>query len=255
MKTSNQKYEITNIYKVDVTVDVSLPTQIGDMYFNATEIAKQFGKEPYSFLRLAATKEYMAEILTESQTVNSRFENLVRTIKGGKYKGTWLHKELAFEFAGWCSPVFRRKLHKWAEIRVEKERERKQQRLELKTGFIPLTNAIQSAIFDVKPYHFSYECNLINKLVTGMTAKKYKDLHGVNSVRDELSHEQMRLMERIQRQDASLIELGFDYQQRKQLLEKYVAKNYKADIEAGAVEAAQAKIQLSQLAKPTHPEL
>ena len=39
----------------------------------------------------------------------------------------------------------------------------------------------------------------------------------------------MVLMERLQRQDASLIGLGFGCQERKQLLESYVAANYPVD--------------------------
>ena len=222
MKASSQKYEITKIDKVEVIVDVSLLTQSGDMYFNATEIAKSFGKQPKDFLRLVSTKEYIVEILADFGQENSPFQNLMRTVKGGKHQGTWLHRELAFEFAGWCSPVFRRKLHKWVDSRLDQELKRQYHRLELKTGYLPLTNAIRSAHSDVKPHHFSNECNLINKLVTGMTAKQFKERFGVKSVRDVLPPEKLRLMERVQRQDASLIELGFDYQERKQLLEKHI---------------------------------
>lgn len=177
MKSGNQVFEIANIDVVEITVDVSFISKTGDVFFNATEIARQFGKLPKDFLRLTSTQEYITEILAESGKENPPFQELVRTIKGGKYQGTWLHKELAFEFAGWCSPSFRRKLHKWTESRLQQEQERVRHLLELKTGFLPLTNAIQSAHSDIKPYHFSNECNLINKLVTGMTAKKYNRRH------------------------------------------------------------------------------
>lgn len=110
---SNQaKYEIINVKDVDVMVDVSLLQKTDELFFNATEIAKQFGKKPDDFLRLESTKEYINEITQDSQVGNSRFENLVRITHGGKYRGTWLHKELAFEFFGWCSASFRRAMHK-----------------------------------------------------------------------------------------------------------------------------------------------
>jgi hypothetical protein len=54
------KYEIINVKDVDVTVDVSLLQKTDELFFNATEIAKQFGKEPDDFLRLESTKEYIA---------------------------------------------------------------------------------------------------------------------------------------------------------------------------------------------------
>ncbi len=152
---SNQpKYEIVNVKDVDVMVDVSLLQKTDDIFFNATEVAKQFGKKPDDFLRLESTKEYVNEITQDSQVGNSRLENLVRITHGGKYRGTWLHKELAFEFFGWCSATFRRAMHKWTEQRLNDEHLRQEHRLKLKTDFPALTKAIQSAHKEVKPHHF-----------------------------------------------------------------------------------------------------
>jgi hypothetical protein len=257
MKMRNQVFEIANIDVVEITVDVSFISKTGDVFFNATEIARQFGKLPKDFLRLVATQEYISEILDESGKENSPFKELVRTIKGGKHQGTWLHKELAFEFAGWCSPAFRRKLHKWTESRLQQEQKRVRHLLELKTGFLPLTNAIQSAHSDIKPYHFSNECNLINKLVTGMTARKFKETFCVGTVREALNTEQLELMEKLQRQDTCLIELGFDYQQRKQLLEKQVSLTDKSAnaLEAEAAATALVNISMRSSEKPTYAQL
>ena len=166
------------------------------------------------------------------------YENLVRITKGGKYQGTWLHKELAFEFFGWCSATFRRAMHKWVEQRLHDERQLQQHRLELKTGFAPLTNAIQSAHKEVKPYHFSNECNLINQLVTGMPAKKFKEIHGVQSVRDALTAAQVLLMEKLQTQDTCLIELGFNYEQRKSALKDYATKFFEGGATTGGLSNA-----------------
>ena len=219
------KYEIIDVNNVEVMTDVSLLQKTDELYFNATLIAKQFGKKPDDFLRLNSTHEYCAEILKESQFANSRSEKLIRVTNGGKYKGTWLHQELAFEFAGWCSPLFRRNLHKWVESRINEEHLRQQHRLKLKTGFLPLTNAIQAAHTDLKPYHFSHESDLINRLVTGYTAKQFKRIQGVEQVRDGLTVEQVRLMDKLQAQDTSLIELDFSYENRKDLLTKQINKN------------------------------
>ncbi len=221
--TIKLKYEIVAINNIDVMADVSL-LQSDELFFNATLIAKQFGKLPADFLRLQSTQEYIEEILKDSQYGNSRSENLIRVTNGGKYKGTWLHKELAYEFAGWLSPLFRRNLHKWVESRINEEHQRQQNRLKLKTGFLPLTNAIQAAHKALKPYHFSNECDLINRLVTGLTAKQFRLAYDVDNVRDALTFEQLQLMDRLQAQDTSLIELGFGYDERKELLTKQVHK-------------------------------
>lgn len=107
MKT---KYEIIQISQAEITVDVSLLFKTEEMFFNATQMAKAFGKTPKDFLKTRPTKEYIDEILKEDSNPFKKTEDLVN-IKRGKHGGTWFHQELAFEFAGWCSPVFRRKLN------------------------------------------------------------------------------------------------------------------------------------------------
>ena len=70
------KYEIIEVNGAEFTVDVSLLQKTEDMFFNATEIAKQFGKEPYDFLKTGPTKEYIAVIIEDSETDLNRFQNL-----------------------------------------------------------------------------------------------------------------------------------------------------------------------------------
>lgn len=240
-RTVTPKYEAININGVEITVDVSMLQKTQDLFFNANQIAGQFNKKANDFLRLASTQEYIALIIGESQVGNSRFQNLanlevenfhyedlVKTQHGGKYQGTWLHKELAFEFFGWCSAAFRRAMHKWVENRLNDEHQRKQHRLALKTGFLPLTNAIVQAHTDIKPYHFSNECDLINRLVTGMTAKQFKQVRDIEDVRDGLTAAEAQLMDKLQAQNTSLIELGFSYEERKGLLQKQASQFFNA---------------------------
>jgi hypothetical protein len=220
--SAKAKYEIVAVNDVEITVDVSLLLKSEELYFNATDIAKQFGKRPNDFLVLTSTQEYIAEILKESHYGNSGSENLVRVTNGGRYKGTWLHQELAYEFAGWLSPTFRRNLHKWVDSRLKEEHRRKQYRLELKTGYLPLTDAIQAAHEKDESHNYSNEANLINKLVTGMTAKKFKVTYNVKNVRDALTAAQARLMNKVQRHNSVLIEMGVDYHEGKRLLQQVV---------------------------------
>jgi len=213
------KYEIIDIDTVEVTVDVSLLPKANEMHFNATVIAKHFGKKPSDWLKTEPAKEYI-DILSRRE--NIPYENLVRTVQGGKNQGTWLHNKLTLPFARWCSVEFEYNLDKWIDSRINEEHQRQQNRLEVKTGFLPLTNAIKSAHAELKPYHFSNECDLLNKIVIGMTAKRFKAARGVDSVRDALSAAQLQLMDRLQRQNTALIELGFDYDSRKQMLNSSV---------------------------------
>jgi hypothetical protein len=218
------KYEIVSVNNVDVMVDVSMLLKNEDLFFNATDMAKQFNKLPADFLRLQSTKEYIDEIIKDSGNGISHNENLIKITQGGKYQGTWLHHELAYEFAGWLSATFRRSLHKWADARLKQETQRKLKRDEARTGYLPLTNAIQSAHENTETHHYSNEANMLNVIVTGMNAKKFKEVHGVDSVRDALSFEQIDRMANLQACDTSLISLGFDYYKRKELLSNLNSK-------------------------------
>ncbi len=83
-----------------------------DCWFNATVAAKHHGRKVTEWLRLPSTKEYMAELCQELGIDGFNFKGgifppLVR-IEKGRYGGTWLHPELAVEFARWLSVKFAR---------------------------------------------------------------------------------------------------------------------------------------------------
>lgn len=72
---------------------------------NATEMAKPFRKRPVDWLRLPATQEFLRELAEVRKSHNG----FVVTAKGGNDRtsqGTWLHEDVALEFARWLSPAF-----------------------------------------------------------------------------------------------------------------------------------------------------
>lgn len=71
---------------------------------NATEMAKTFGKRPAKWLELPSTKEFLAAL---TDVRKSDFA-LIQTDKGGISGGggTWMHEDVALEFARWLSPAF-----------------------------------------------------------------------------------------------------------------------------------------------------
>lgn len=72
-----------------------------DVMINATEMAKQFGKRPNDYLSLPSTKE----LLNAATRKSGRSEDqLVKVING---VGTWLHEDIALDFAQWLSVDFR----------------------------------------------------------------------------------------------------------------------------------------------------
>lgn len=212
MKSS---YEVITVNSAPITVDVSLLAKTEELFFNATEMAKPFGKRPDDFWKQTQNREYLDALVTLS---GGNEDNYIKTKRGGKYQGTWLHKDLALQFARWLSPMLAVHLDKWTRERLTQERDWKQKRIEAKTGFLPMTNAVLHAHDPVKHYHFSNEADMINRIVLGIPAKEFRLRHGVECVRDALDAAQLSEINRLQIINTGLIEIGMDYNERKERL-------------------------------------
>ena len=78
-----------------------------------------------------------------------------------------------------------------------------------------------------KPYHFSNECDMLNRIVVGMTAKQFRLANGIEkgkSIRPYLSEEQITMLDTLQKVDVGLLVAVPDYPQRKRHLEWYKTK-------------------------------
>ena len=86
---------------------ITFKRQDGCIMVNASQMGKAVGKKPANWLRQKQAKEYINTV-SESQGVNSHLEKseLVISVHGGKDRGTWMHEDVALEFARWVSPVF-----------------------------------------------------------------------------------------------------------------------------------------------------
>lgn len=71
-----------------------------DVMVNATQMAKLFDKRPIDWLRLPASIQYMETL--EAVRKSHRSE-MVISVNG---IGTWMHQDVALEFARWLSPAF-----------------------------------------------------------------------------------------------------------------------------------------------------
>lgn len=66
---------------------------------NATEMARAFGKRPSKWLELPSTVRFINSL----RAIRFSDRSYVQTING---VGTWLHEDVALEFARWLSPRF-----------------------------------------------------------------------------------------------------------------------------------------------------
>ena len=98
-----------------------------DAWVNATHIAKAFGKRPNDFLALPSTSDFIDALEEDLGVPTGKSGNtqvgepdlpdswdrppgVFFTTRGnfacGRQQGTWMHPDLALEFARWCSPKF-----------------------------------------------------------------------------------------------------------------------------------------------------
>lgn len=129
-----------------------------------------------------------------------------------------------------------RKVRKYfieVERRWREEIERRNILLEAKADFPEFTDAILAAHEEPKHYHFSNELDMINRIVLGMGAKKFKEVNGIDakaqSIRPYLTAQQIHAIKALQRIDIGLVVAIPDFQQRKVILEgQYARLNQKA---------------------------
>jgi len=76
----------------------------GSVMVNATEMAKAFDKRPSKWLELPSTKEFLDTLSNVRKSDTSIIQTLMGSPENGG--GTWMHEDVALEFARWLSPAF-----------------------------------------------------------------------------------------------------------------------------------------------------
>lgn len=192
--------------------------------------------QPSNWLRLESTSELVDEI---SKSSDSSFKPVES--KAGRYGGTYVCKELVYAYAMWISPKFNLRVIKAYDdlvngriesitTQAKTEASRQRARLESRalTDAVKITRESQGK--EIKPFHFSNEYDLINKVALGMTAKQYRSHHSfdkVTPIRDTLTLCEIECIEHLQRLNASLIDIGMDFEQRKAKLNQVYMLRHK----------------------------
>jgi len=83
-----------------------------DGLFNASSLAKEYGKEVYGYIRSQKIKDFVREISREykydPELEFTEKGNIVRVIAGGTAPGTWMHLDIFIKFLGWLNPKLER---------------------------------------------------------------------------------------------------------------------------------------------------
>ena len=154
----------------------------------------------------------------------------------GRGGGSYAEKKAVYAYAMWISPEFQSHVIDAYDALVtgqleEAKREVTRNTAKLEAPF--MTKAVKftrdAAGKKSQHFHFSNEFNLINQVALGMTAKKYREAHGLDPnthLRDTLTTLEIACIEHLQRANTTMIELGMDYQKRKCELSKLYTQRH-----------------------------
>ena len=214
-----------------------------DGWFNATEVAAQFGKEASDWLRQRDTAEYVSALasfrdgsgflpefckITEldgsSAASRSKLLKLVKSTGFARTKagslanggGTWLHPKLAVAFARWLDVKF----GIWCDMQIDDilrgKLDHKKLRHEAASGSKVMSGILQLVRSEIgkatKDHHYSNEHRLVNWALSG----KFEGLD-----RDSLSEKELDVLAKLQAKNSVLIGRGVEYAVRKKIMEQY----------------------------------
>lgn len=165
--------------------------------------------------------------------------------KSGRYGGTYAHKDLAFEFGSWISPMFKLLLIK--EYQRLKEIESNQynfewnvKRILTKTNYQIHTDAVKDCILPDKNYDkdkewliYAEEADLLNVALFNCTAKDWRDVNpdkaekGLN-IRDFASINELVVLANLENINSILIRSQIDKSERFRQLREIVQVQLKS---------------------------
>ncbi len=175
--------------------------------------------------------------------------------KSGKHGGTFAHKDIAFEFAAWISPIF--KLYLIKEFQRLKEDELKQikssewlyQRFVTKANYILQTDAVKkylvpNSTLPEKKLGILYasEAELVNYGTLGYTAKEWSSQHPKlaesGNLREYLAVEELIVLDNMQNLNSVMISQGLSQQERLEEIQQESAKQLRTLLKSKTIAKA-----------------
>ena len=205
---------------------------------NATDSQK-----PSEFLRASSVLEFVNVLNLEAGIPATK------TVKGRGITGTFAVELVAIRYAAWINPAFEVSVYrtfqavhhqaaKFTREDARREIMREKARLECSAMTEALREQREEQGKATAMYHYANEMDLINRVVLGMTAKKYRDLRGIPDdalLRDYLSAAEITAIGALQNANTAFILVGMTYDQRKEKLTDIFNRRHAKHIEADAV--------------------
>lgn len=176
-------------------------------------------------------------VMTPKQWIERTNAIGIISSSGRYHSGTYAHKDIAFEFCSWFSPVFKLYLIKEYQRLIEYERSNLAlswdvKRLLSKTNYHIHTDAIKNMIIPKvglsqmkQGIIYANEADRLNLAVFGYTAKQWEEANpelskkGMN-IRDTASINQLVVLANIESLNAELIKQGVPKERRLSILHK-----------------------------------
>ena len=204
--------------------------------FRLNDLHKAAGGEdrhgPNYWTETQQTKDLIVEISNSRNSGDYPIES-----KSGRYGGTYVVKELVYAYAMWISAKFHLHVIRTFDQFTMSEQIRNAERQAARLEFPDMTQALLDHRTELGKqttfFHYSNECDLINKIVTGYTAKKLRDKLGIDeneALRGYLTESQISAIHYLQRTNTVLIEEGYTFEDRKQKLTERFEKKFAAKI-------------------------
>jgi len=83
--------------------DITFQRDNGNVMVNAVDMAKPFNTKPANWMRTSQYQLFIQALVTSHKCT---LTDLVLVMNGGNNPGTWMHEDVAMEFARWLSPSF-----------------------------------------------------------------------------------------------------------------------------------------------------
>jgi hypothetical protein len=132
-----------------------------------------------------------------------RPETVVKTSRGSVNGGTWMHPYLFIDFAMWLSPEFKLQCMKWLSDKLIKFRD------EAGDSFLEVNRAIRMRHGEQRQIVYVDEARMINSLVFE---------GGQGGQRNQATEAELSLLDRLQKADIKLVEMGLPFESRKKNL-------------------------------------
>lgn len=193
-------------------------------------VAEAFGKKHFHVLRDIARLTESKSGLSENFAAGNYFLDVYKDATGRKLPHYLMTRDgftmLVMGYTGQKAMHFK-------ELYIQRFNEMEQcirSLLSARQEFPMLTDMIYRLHESPKSYHFSNECDMLNRIVLGMSAKQFRLANGIEkgqSIRPYLTAQQIHALDRLQHLDYGLLYSCPDFQQRKQMLMTY----YKTELE------------------------